>query len=108
MVILLSNDIIDGIALDKRIFNYFKIRLVDKSAGDYNATLADQFYNQTVVTDIMSKKPETLSFGMLVRRRHDNEFFRRYITDNQMQVSACDTLRMNSFNNAQVRKRKYV
>ena len=102
MIRLLSNSVIDGIALDKRIYNYFKIRLSDKSSTLYNATLENIFYNHTVVTDIKSKKSGTLSFGMLVRRHGDNEFFRRYITDNRMQVSACDTLRMNSFASAQV------
>ena len=91
----LSDGKTEGIVLDKYVFNLFKTRVSNRLGKLYDKQIAEQIVNKSILTEIFNKG-DKLSFGLLVKSYQDNAYFRKYITDNMLQVKTCNTFRLNS------------
>ena len=91
---LLKNGTVQGIVLDTYAFNTFKFHTSNPSDKLHDKDISRIIYNKTKHIEV-TNKGEKLSFGVLVRHSVDNYYFRKYFTDNQLQMEACIGFQLN-------------
>lgn len=96
LISMLGNNTIHGLVLNKNMYNLFKSSFSsNKSDPIYDERIASIFLKQTLIREL-SNTGEKLSYGLLVKSSLNNIYFRRYFTDNKLQVKSCNMFRLDS------------
>ena len=91
MMDMLERGDIQGIVLTRPMYYYFARMLEQHSKFKY---IKDRFANEPLEYAEKKLKNKMVT-GMLVRRREDYEYFRKYFKDNWLQIQGCYMVNLN-------------